>query len=294
MPDDVSTIVTGIQGREIESAAPSDGYVLTWDNADSKWKAKEIPPGQATGLRKDYFTSSGSWVAPSGVTNILVIAAGGGGGGESGTAVGGGGAGGGAAIQQTSYVSVTPGNTYTITIGTGGAGGSGVTGATPNSGSNGSSTTFKLSSTTLFSTIGGGGASSNTNYGANFAAVYPSNMAVPSSMILAGAGGVTNLNSRTTDGRPNFLDMYAGGTNGGWSNSCSSGSTNGGSGGGAGPQGNGGNGGAYNLSGNASNGGTPSANTGAGGGGGGGVCSSSGFTSGAGGSGGSGYMYIIY
>lgn len=30
--------VVGLQGRAIDSASPSDGYVLTWNNSSSKWE----------------------------------------------------------------------------------------------------------------------------------------------------------------------------------------------------------------------------------------------------------------
>ena len=62
------------------------------------------------------FTQATTWVAPSGVTSVdYLLVAGGGGGGSFG---GGGGAGG--VLQGTGF-SVTPGQSYTITIGGGGA-----------------------------------------------------------------------------------------------------------------------------------------------------------------------------
>jgi hypothetical protein len=71
-------------------------------------------------LTKKEFLSDGSWTAPTYIDtiNLLVIAGGGGGGGADGA---GGGAGG--LIYKEGY-SVTPGDTYDITIGAGGAGGS--------------------------------------------------------------------------------------------------------------------------------------------------------------------------
>ena len=75
------------------------------------------------------FTSSGTWTAPSGVTEVeyLVVAGGGGGGGDGG---GGGGAGG---FRTGTGFSVTAGTDYTITVG---AGGTGTTTADPMAGSN--------------------------------------------------------------------------------------------------------------------------------------------------------------
>jgi hypothetical protein len=57
------------------------------------------------------FTSSTSWVAPEGVTEVEYLIVGGGG---SGGALGGGGAGG---YRTGSGLTVTAGNTYTITVG---------------------------------------------------------------------------------------------------------------------------------------------------------------------------------
>jgi hypothetical protein len=34
-----SPIVTGLQGRDIDTTAPTDGYVLTWSASASKWQA---------------------------------------------------------------------------------------------------------------------------------------------------------------------------------------------------------------------------------------------------------------
>lgn len=107
------------------------------------------------------FTSSGSWVAPAGVTTIWLdgAAQGGGGGGvgtNAGSAAGGGG--GGQAIKSTRY-SVVPGTTYTITLAnTGGVGGVG-----NNAGTAGSNAQFD-SLVTL--TGGSGGANSNGPAGA--------------------------------------------------------------------------------------------------------------------------------
>ena len=64
------------------------------------------------------FTASGSWTCPEGVTTVYIDACGGGGGGaySSPGATGGGGGGGAAAVIGAS-ISVTPGVTYTVTIG---------------------------------------------------------------------------------------------------------------------------------------------------------------------------------
>ncbi len=80
--------------------------------------------GGVASAQTQNFTSSSSWQAPAGVTSVTVEAWGGGGGGGSGGSsngyAGGGGAGGSYAKK---VVTVTPGQTYTVTVGTGGAGG---------------------------------------------------------------------------------------------------------------------------------------------------------------------------
>lgn len=75
-------------------------------------------------LQEQLFTSSGSWTAPAGVTRVYAVVVGGGGGGGSGNqtcTLGNGGGPGGSAVGA---YSVTPGTSYTVTIGSGGTGGS--------------------------------------------------------------------------------------------------------------------------------------------------------------------------
>ncbi|HFK2693721.1 TPA: glycine-rich domain-containing protein, partial [Kluyvera ascorbata] len=74
------------------------------------------------------FTSTATWTCPAEVTTVYIDACGGGGGGAYGTlnATGGGGGGGAQAVRR-SAINVSPGQTYTITIGLGGV--AGVTGA---------------------------------------------------------------------------------------------------------------------------------------------------------------------
>ncbi|MGZ0719939.1 glycine-rich domain-containing protein [Kluyvera cryocrescens] len=105
------------------------------------------------------FTASGSWTCPEGVTTVYIDACGGGGGGaySSPGATGGGGGGGAAAVIGTS-ISVTPGVTYTVTIGGPGAAG------TPSSvnGVAGGATSFG----SLLVLNGGGGGLSSAGAGA--------------------------------------------------------------------------------------------------------------------------------
>jgi hypothetical protein len=99
------------------------------------------------------YTSSTTWTAPSGVTSVEYLVVGGGGGG--GSYGGGGGAGG---FRTAAGYAVTPGNTYTVTVGAGGVGGT-----SNNRGTNGGDSVFSG----ITSLGGGGGGSSGTNNGRN-------------------------------------------------------------------------------------------------------------------------------
>jgi hypothetical protein len=273
---DINGTVVGIQGNPVDPESPTDGYVLTWDGDDGYWVPRPVPQ-PSTGLRKEYFTSNDTWVCPDGVTNILVIGAGGGGGGAGGNADGAGG--GGASIQSTVYVSVVPGNSYSITIGAGGNGSAGAS-----SGSDGSDTIFG-SNLAVFTGASGAGEALTQNPGVSVRETeYPS---IPAYEHLSqpGSGGFGGLfgSYLADDGVRNLIGGFAGGVAG------SQVSGHGGGGGGAaGPQGSGGAGG-NGSTGTGAAGSSAAANTGAGGGGGGGGTGTS-----AGGDGGSGYMYIIY
>jgi|GEM_PF-1061530 len=102
------------------------------------------------------YTANGSWTAPAGVTSITVLVVGGGGGGAGAGGIpindgGGGGAGG--LIFNASYP-VTPGNSYTVTVGPGGPYGNGNA-----SGTTGGNSVFD----TLTAKGGGGGGCYNAN-----------------------------------------------------------------------------------------------------------------------------------
>lgn len=273
---DINGTVVGIQGNPVDPESPTDGYVLTWDGDDGYWVPRPVPQ-PSTGLNKEYFTSSGTWTAPEGVTNILVIGAGGGGGGAGGNTDGAGG--GGASIQSTVYVSVTPGNNYSITIGAGGTGSAGAS-----FGNDGSDTIFG-SNLAVFTGASGAGEALTQNPGVSVRETeYPplaANIHYPQPA--AGGWGGLYGSYPANDGARNLVGGFAGGNYG-----TQATGHGGGGGGGAGPQGSGGNGGNGSTGAGAA-GASASANTGAGGGGGGGGTGSS-----AGGNGGSGYLYIIW
>lgn len=117
------------------------------------------------------FTANGSFVVPAGVTTVYVSGAGGGGGGGGGggsssSDYSGGGGGGGAGrstIKQA--VTVTPGDTIVVAIGTGGNPGSSST-TTGSAGSAGGQTTFGSLITLAGGTGGSGGNGSSGSGGA--------------------------------------------------------------------------------------------------------------------------------
>ena len=114
-------------GTAILAAATGAWAALLSDGTN--WRTLASAGGPITTA---LFTTTGAWVVPAGVTSVLVDGVGGGGGGGYN---GGGGGGGGGAVRGTS-LSVTPGNTLNITVGSGGpAGTSGAVNGTAGSGS---------------------------------------------------------------------------------------------------------------------------------------------------------------
>lgn len=133
------------------------------------------------------FTSSGTFVVPSGVysAEFLVVGAGGGGGGADNSvntrAAAGGGGGGGAVKLVT--LPLTPNQSYTITIGAKGTGG-----AIGAAGNNGGATEVVLSGTTLIKCAGGQGAQGVTNTNAGID---------PAAMAFSAAGGGVSQSAST-------------------------------------------------------------------------------------------------
>jgi hypothetical protein len=89
------------------------------------------------------FKESGSWLCPTGVTEVEYLVIAGGAGGGTNRKGGGGGAGG---YRTGTGLSVTAGNTYTITVG---AGGNGTT-SSSGSGSSGSNSIFSTITSMCF------------------------------------------------------------------------------------------------------------------------------------------------
>lgn len=206
-----------------------------FENLGSISSGAGVIPAINIGTRIQIFTSSGTFVAPTGVTKVYLsmVGAGGGGGSDGGTVLAGGG-GGGASLLNYVYT-VVPGNSYTVTIGAGGIA------ANPGTGGTGGSTTFDT-----ITCVGGAGGTINAG------GVGGNNTATASAANLFSASATTTT-AGVTPG-----NQFIFGGNGGKGN----GSGSAGAGGGT-PFGPGGTGGA-----NTGTAGTPGAvNTGAGGGG---------------------------
>ena len=213
------------------------------------------------------FTASGSWTAPNipSLTQAFIFGVGGGGGGGAGilTSSGAGAGGGAGVIPQWIPVTITPGQTYSVTIGRGGYGGT-TGGGAPVAGTP--------------SYFGGGvWGQGCTFFGGNPGHNGAETAGVPGAGGTGGTGAGIFTNGGGGSAAPNNPQP------GQASNTAGGGSPTGGSyagGGGGGSLGYGGNGGAGGGGGGAGGG------TGAGGGGGG--------NGGPGGTGGSGYIAIYY
>ena len=123
---DSTTISGAMNSSSINTGDISSTGNLTFSLADTGVHFSDGSVLSSAYLRNVYmFTSSGTWIAPTGVTWIKLRLLGGGGAGGSVTGTyqscGGGGAGG----YVEGYTQVVPGNSYTYAIGAGGANGNG-------------------------------------------------------------------------------------------------------------------------------------------------------------------------
>jgi hypothetical protein len=148
------------------------------------------------------FNSSGTWIAPAGVTSVdmLVVGGGGGGGSGSGGQTSGGGGGGGEVIESLAKV-VVPGTRFTISVGAGGAGGAGTVSASATAATDGSPSSIAATGFTTITAKGGGhGGSwkldgSNANVGASLPA--SSSATAGSTGIATGGGGSAQTATRS-------------------------------------------------------------------------------------------------
>jgi hypothetical protein len=164
------------------------------------------------------FTSSGTFTVPSGVysAEFLIVGAGGGGGGcdnSEATRSSAGGGGGGGAVKQIT-LPVTPGSSYTITIGAKGTGG-----AIGAAGANGGFSEVLLGATSLMKAFGGLGGegvnSANQTVGpaalANVAGGGGGSLISLSALVIAGGGGGAGLVYQTNLTIGGFLEGSPGG-----------------------------------------------------------------------------------
>jgi hypothetical protein len=122
-------------------------------------KAVDIPMVSAAGVYGDAsFTTSGAttWTAPTGVTSVSVVCVGGGGGGTGGSSSTSGGGGG--ALGWKNSITVVPGTTYNVQVGSGGA-----IGSYSYNGTAGGESYFQLSTGPVQADGGSGGQQTYTN-----------------------------------------------------------------------------------------------------------------------------------
>ena len=157
----------------------------------------------STAQTTSIYTTSGTWICPAGVTTIQVEAwgGGGGGGGAANTNNYRGAGGGGGAYQKIVSLSVTPGQSYTVTIGSGG-----IAGTVSANGGSGGNSTLMLGAATLFTANSGSGGQTQTS------ATAPT----------AGTGGIGTFN-----GGDGFIGttLSGGGGGGGGAGTSSNGTT---------------------------------------------------------------------
>lgn len=131
---------------------------LQTNGANASWTGINTGLGGAA-----FFSSSSTWTAPAGITRVkaTLVGGGGGGGGNGGFGWSLIGAGGGGGATVVGYVNVTPGTTYTVTVGSGGAGSAPYSGAVGPRATSGSASVFAGDNVTLTAGGGQGGNSSN-------------------------------------------------------------------------------------------------------------------------------------
>lgn len=280
----------GITSGNLAADSVTTSKIVNLNVTDAKIANSTITAGKLAFvpvLEATVYTSSGTFVVPAGVGQIIVNGYGGGGGGGAGYVTGGGttgagGGGGSGASIITASMLVTPGETLTVTVGGGGAGGTAVSG-NGNPGTIGSNSLVSGALATL-NFPGGTPGTGGTTSTAGTAGSQITVLATVNSV--GGAGGTyTNAGFAGTGS----IRVVAGGTAGG----TPPGGGGGGGGGSCTTVGGTGGLGAQTIGGGstpANPGDAAPANSGSGGGGGGGAAGGPGA---AGGNGGSGRIEII-
>lgn len=281
-------------------STPSSGKSLLYSKSGVLYTLSSSVPEIAIGAHGNVtLLGSGSFIVPSGVTNLIVVGCGGGGGGGGGGGASSGsnngtgsGAGGEGTVTETQSLVVNPADSISYIVGAAGTGGAGGIGSTAFGGGQ----TGVAGGDSTFGALQwfGGAAGTGSNTGQNAGSAI-------TSMVISNPGGGGNVNVNFTSAGNNGVtplkgSTYAGGTHGlGGAIGTASGGAGGG-GGGAGGLGAGGNGGAGGVGGAGGTVGVAGQTGGgcAGGGGGGGAGSSVGRNGGAGGAGGGGSIVVTW
>lgn len=202
--DNATACICQTNGNFIASIISSATYLRYWqNNANNKQRLKDQINAAGSKLKRQVFTSSGTWTKPTTLLAFSYFLGAGGGGGSTGVAAGGSGGGGGG---QTMVGTVAVGSVttnQTITIGAGGAAGS--------AGSNSSigslvTATGGSANTTSTSGAGGGGSTSGGGY-LNFFDNDPQN-AIAQPITAAQIGGVGGNGATTATNGVDATDGY--------------------------------------------------------------------------------------
>lgn len=178
------------KGRLLSSVIPTTNNSV----GSGMWSLEEqmqstnigVWPGNIPAVGEAVYVTSGtySWTAPAGITSVCVVCVGGGGTGDDGnTGDGGGGGGGGGALAYANFIPVTPGSTYTVTVGAGGTNGNGYNSRA----TDGSLSRFQVGSFTMTASGGQGGASYPTDPGSSGGTYSFSN--IPGGVATGGGNG---------------------------------------------------------------------------------------------------------
>jgi hypothetical protein len=234
----------GGTGQGVNGSANTGGGGAPFANGGSgivivKYKRtpRQISSVSNAAIVTQKFIVSNTWTAPAGVTSVeVLVVAGGGGGGR--VIAGGGGAGG---LVYNSAFSVTPGSTYTVTVGEGGAGQA----SARTNGANGSNSVFG----SLTAIGGGGGAGYTSGVGSNGGSGGGSKTDAGGTIRTTGGSSTQNSSGSTGygnaggGGQPTATDGCSGGGGGaGSAGGRASGTSNA-----TGPAGNGGSGLPFSL-----------------------------------------------
>ena len=204
-----NNVLLGNGTSSFQVVAPgTSGNVLTSNG--TTW-ASTAPSTSATGSSGESFTSSGTFTIPTGVTRIKVTVVGGGGGGSGGGGFGqnatrSAGGGGATAIKWLS--GLTPGNTLSVTVGSGGTAGPEGT-----AGGNGGNSTVSSGTQSITTITGGGGTGGQLSTNTSGGTATNGDINIPGGTgEYSGLGGYTTMGGSSAGGSfPQAGRLYGGG-----------------------------------------------------------------------------------